>query len=363
MKLLTVLGTRPEVIKMSPLLPLFDQRFSHTLVHTGQHYAYHLDRVFFEELHLRAPDYALEVGSADNLIQTAAMMAKMDPVIKQIRPDLIVVQGDTNSTLAGALSAVKSGVYLAHVEAGCRSFNRDMPEEYNRVLTDHSSDILFAPHRDAVDQLRNEGIPEDSVFPTGNTLIDACLRNVGYSEESKILRRLRVTQGEYVLITIHRSETTDNAFVLKELISTLNSLTDRTAIVFPIHPRTKKAMHLENLKLDPRMEVIDPVGYLDFLKLIKSAKFIMTDSGGIQEEAAGLNVPALVLRDETEWMDFVRAGKNKIVGKKSDEILKEALRLLDEPDELEKMKKAEVHLPADASKKIVDILVSFSHDL
>lgn len=358
-----MLGTRPEIIKMSPLLPLFDQHFSHTLVHTGQHYAYHLDRIFFHELHLRAPDYTLEVGSADNLVQTAAMLANMDPVIKQVNPDLIVVQGDTNSTLAGGLSAVKSGIYLAHVEAGCRSFNRDMPEEYNRVLTDHSSDILFAPHQDAVDQLRNEGIPEDSIFLTGNTLIDACLRNIGYSEESKILKRLRVTPGEYVLITIHRSETTDNAFVLKELITTLNSLTDKVAIVFPIHPRTKKALHLENVMLDPRMEVIDPVGYLDFLKLIKSARFIMTDSGGIQEEAAGLNVPALILRDETEWMDFVRAGKNKIVGKKSDQILEEAVRLLDDPDELEKRKSAKVHLTVDASKKIIDILESFSHDL
>jgi UDP-N-acetylglucosamine 2-epimerase (non-hydrolysing) len=363
MKVLTVLGTRPEIIKMSPLLPLFDQHFTHNLVHTGQHYAYHLDRIFFNELHLRTPDYTLEVGSADNLVQTASMMAKMDPVIKQEKPDLIVVQGDTNSTLAGALAAVKSGVYLAHIEAGCRSFNRDMPEEYNRVLTDHSSHILFAPHQDAVDQLKNEGVPEDSIFLTGNTLIDACMRNVGYSDASKILKRLRIDPGEYILVTIHRSETTDNAFVLKELITTLNSLADRIPIVFPIHPRTKKALHLENLELDPRMEVIDPVGYLDFLKLVKSAKFIMTDSGGIQEEAAGLHIPALILRDETEWMDFVRAGKNRIVGKKSDQILKEAIRLLDDPGELEKMKAAEVHLPVDASKKILDILTAFSHDL
>ncbi len=359
MKIITVLGTRPEIIKMSPLLSLFNKQFKHILVHTGQHYAYHLDRLFFEELDLREPDYALNVGSSDNLSQTTLMLEKMIPILNKERPDMIVVQGDTNSTLAGGLAACKSQINLVHVEAGCRSFNREMPEEYNRIIVDHCSDMLFAPHQDAVENLLKERISKDTIYMTGSTLTDACLRNIKIADKSDILKRLELKENDYIPVTIHRTENTDNITVLKNLILSLCRLSDNTTLVFPIHPRTKKALQLENIHLAKGMKVIDPVGYLDFLRLLSQARFVLTDSGGVQEEAAVLDVPALVLRNETEWMNFVRDGKNKLVGRETDKIVKEANKLIEDEAALRRMKQARTHLPIGAGRKILDLLDAF----
>ncbi len=357
MNVLTVLGTRPEIIKLSPLLPLFDEEFNHTLVHTGQHYAFEMDQVFFEGLQLRDPDETLEVGSDDGLSQTAAIMTGLRTLIDKIRPELVVVQGDTNSTLAGALAAAKSGIRLAHIEAGCRSFNMTMPEEINRTLTDHCADLLFAPDEDAVGHLSREGITPEKVYLTGSTLADACHRNVQFIDKSDILSRLNIKPGGYLLATVHRAENTDDRSALLEIVKGLSELAKIIPVVFPIHPRTSKVMKKWGID-DGGIKVIDPVGYLDFLNLLSNARFALTDSGGVQEEAAAFDVPALILRDETEWMSYVRAGKNKLVGREAESIATTGQRLLEKPDDLEKMRLAHAPIPTGATAEIMRVLLA-----
>jgi UDP-N-acetylglucosamine 2-epimerase (non-hydrolysing) len=358
MKVLTVLGTRPEIIKLSPLLPLLDESFDHKLAHTGQHYSITMDKIFFDGLSLRDPDFTLEVGSVDGLTQTAMIMDRLKPVLDGVKPDLVLVQGDTNSTLAGALAAVKSGIRLAHVEAGCRSFNRRMPEETNRIVADHISDILFAPDKDAVRHLRREGIADDQIFLTGSTLADACRRNLHYVEQSKILAEFSIRPQEYLVATVHRAENTNDEAALKNLVSGLNGLAKMLPVVFPVHPRTRQALTEWQITPSQGLILIEPVGYLDFLNLLSNAKFALTDSGGVQEEAAALDVPALILRDETEWMSYVRAGKNKLAGTESESIKQAGLELLENPRFLEKMKNAKANLPTGASATIIQILRS-----
>lgn len=352
MKILTVLGTRPEIIKLSPLLPLFDTSFEHKLVHTGQHYDFELDRIFFEGLTLRNPDIMLEVGSSDGLTQTAAIMDRLKPVIDAAQPDLIVVQGDTNSTLAGALAAVKSGVKLAHIEAGCRSFNRQMPEELNRVITDRVADILFAPFEDQAENLRKEGVDKERVFVTGSILTDVCFDHFDAIDQSDIQNRVGLKEREYIVVTIHRAENTDDLAILKQLIDSLNRFADDIDIVFPIHPRTRKAVNVSNIKNKPTLKIINPLGYVDFLKLLSGALFVMTDSGGVQEEAAILNVPGLILREETEWINYVKAGKNKLVGRDLNSVLEAAKELLQDTGRLVEMREADAYIPRGASQEI-----------
>jgi UDP-N-acetylglucosamine 2-epimerase len=357
MKLMTVLGTRPEIIKLSSLLPLFDKNFQHTLVHTGQHYSYELDRVFFEELELRNPDFALDVGSSDILTQTAAIMSALAPVIEDIAPDMIVVQGDTNTTMAGALAAAKTRTKLAHVEAGARSFNKDMPEEYNRIVADHVADILFPPFEYERENLLREGLPDKKIVVTGGTLVEACRRMLPKARQSKILERLDLKPGEYVLATIHRAESTNYPSALKGIFSALSALSEKIEIVIPIHPRTAKALKHNGFLLDKRVSVIEPLGYTDFLNILSNAKFAMTDSGGVQEEAPALNVPALVLRSETELVYYIEAGKNKLVGRDKETIVPAALDLLARPEELAKMKQARGYLPDGAADIIIQTLL------
>lgn len=356
MKALTVLGTRPEIIKLAPLVPLLDKEFDHFLTHSGQHYAYEMDRVFFEGLSLREPDETLEVGSLDGLAQTALIMERLKPVLDRINPDLVVVQGDTNSTLAGALAAAKAGVCVAHVEAGCRSFNRLMPEELNRVVADHVSDFLFAPYEDQAANLSREGIDSENIYTTGSTLIDICLDHFDIIDQSDILTRVGAAEQDYVLVTIHRAENTDDMEILSRLIASLNRLSDKIDIVFPIHPRTRKALAANGIEQAKRIRIIDPLGYVDFLRLLKGAQFVMTDSGGIQEEAALFNVPGLILREETEWPNFLRAGKNKLVGRDPETIVATAMELLDDNRLLDRMRGADLDLPRGASLEIARIL-------
>ena len=298
--ILTVLGTRPEIIKLSPLLPLLDTRYRHVLVHTGQHYDHALDGVFFDELRLRAPDYRLEVGSGSHGLQTARMLAALDPILDQVRPDAVVVQGDTNSTLAGALLSSKRHIPVIHLEAGCRSFNRHMPEELNRIMVDHCADLLLAADGGAARNLRAEGLPNGRIHVVGSTAIDACLRSVRFANRSGILQRLDLRSREYLLCTIHRAENTTPA-VLPGLVQAINQLARQQQVVVPLHPRTAAALAAQQLAFDSGVQVIEPLGYLDLLQLLRHATAVLTDSGGVQEGAAARNGPRRIFRQETQW--------------------------------------------------------------
>ena len=312
-KVLTVLGTRPEIIKLSPLIPLLREPFEHVLVHSGQHYSHAMDAVFFRELELPPPDHALAVGSASHGEQTARMLARLEPILLAEKPDMVLVQGDTNTTLAGGLCAAKLDIPVAHLEAGCRSFNRRMPEELNRVVVDHLAALLFAPDQSACDNLRNEGIPEAQIHLIGSSSIDAVRRNQPLSAAAPILDRMELAAGEYLMLTMHRAENTEPQR-LPDILRALGAIAELFPIIFPIHPRTAGAIEQQGLRLAPHIRTCEPLGYLDTLKLAGNACALLTDSGGLQEEAAALGTPALILRNETEWRYLIDAGVHMLVG-------------------------------------------------
>jgi UDP-N-acetylglucosamine 2-epimerase (non-hydrolysing) len=312
-KVLTFLGTRPEIIKLSPMIPLLQEHFAHVLVHSGQHYSAEMDTVFFRELNLPAPDYALAVGSAQHGEQTARMLARLEPILLNERPDLVFVQGDTNTTLAGGLAAAKLGIPVAHLEAGCRSFNRRMPEELNRVVVDHVSTLLLAPDDIARRHLLAEGRTDEQIQVIGSSAIDAVQRNCHFAASSLILERLELVPGSYLALTLHRAENTDPAR-LPGIVRALNEIAYSRTVVFPVHPRTAAALREQELELASGVRTCAPLGYLDMLKLIGHAQAVLTDSGGLQEEAAALGTPALILRNETEWSYLVEAGVHVLVG-------------------------------------------------
>jgi UDP-GlcNAc3NAcA epimerase len=327
MKILTVVGARPQFIKLAPLSKILRENgINEIIVHTGQHYDENMNDLFFKELEIPEPDYNLGIGSGNHGEQTGRMLIEIEKIILKENPDLVIVYGDTNSTLAGALAASKLHIKLAHVEAGLRSFNKRMPEEINRVLTDHISDILFCPTQTAVENLKNEGITK-GVYLVGDVMFDALLHFSKISDiKSNILERLNIKPKEYYLATIHRAENTDNYERLKNILTAFSKMDE--IVVFPIHPRTKKMINyygLDDLIGKGKIKVIDPVGYLDMLKLEKNAKAILTDSGGVQKEAFWLKVPCITLRDETEWVETVNLGWNRIVGSDVKKIL-EAVR-------------------------------------
>ncbi len=326
-KVVTLVGTRPELIKLSPVIPLLMARFDHRLVHSGQHYSYAMDAVFFEELQLPAPDHRLEVGSGSHGEQTAAIMTRFERVLLDERPAAVAVLGDTNTTLGGALAAAKLHVPVAHLEAGCRSFNRRMPEEINRVVADHVCDWCFAPGERERENLRREGIPDERIAVVGSTAIDACLRNAPLAAGRTVLGDLGLSADQYVLLTLHRAENTVPE-VLSGLMRAIHTLAQRWSFVFPLHPRTKEV--LAGLRLDghPNLRLTDPLGYLDMLQLMTHARAVMTDSGGVQEEAAALGVPLLVVRQETEWMYLVEAGAAALVGNTFEAVIEKATPLL-----------------------------------
>lgn len=316
MKIVTVVGARPQFIKAAPLSQaLREAGHCEFLLHTGQHYDHGMSQVFFDELGLPAPDVNLEVHSSSHAEQTGQMLIGIERVLHAEMPDRVLVYGDTNSTLAGALAAVKLHIPLAHVEAGLRSYNREMPEEHNRVLTDHCADLLFCPTQTAVNHLAEEGITQ-GVHLVGDPMYDAVLMFSGRaSERSTILETLGVGKGGYLLTTIHRAYNTDDPRVLEAIFRALAALQE--PIIFPIHPRTRARLQaaglLDELSRTSRIRLIDPVSYLDMLILEQNARLILTDSGGVQKEAYFFSVPCLTLRPETEWVETVKAGWNLLV--------------------------------------------------
>lgn len=292
--------------------------FEVSIVHTGQHYDPALSKALFDDLGLPRPDVNLEVGSASHAAQTAAIIQAFEPVIHELTPDLVVVVGDVNSTVACGLVAVKLGIPLAHVEAGLRSGDRGMPEEINRVVTDSISDLLFVSEPSGVENLRREGVPEGNVFAVGNVMIDTLLRHRQRSRESKVMEFHSLTAGEYAVLTLHRPSNVDRPEKLAAYLDALGEIAQKVRIVFPAHPRTRARLRdfglLAKLEGLPGVELLDPLGYLDFLRLMSDARLLLTDSGGIQEEATILGVPCLTLRSNTERPATVEYGGNRIIG-------------------------------------------------
>jgi UDP-N-acetylglucosamine 2-epimerase len=321
-KVVTVVGARPQFIKAAPVSKaLQDAGHTQFLLHTGQHYDHGMSQVFFEELGLPAPDVNLDVRSGGHGVQTGRMLEGIESVLLTEKPDWVLVYGDTNSTLAGALAAVKIHIPLAHVEAGLRSYNRRMPEEHNRVLTDHCADLLFCPTRTAVENLAREGLTS-GVHEVGDPMYDAVLMfTEKAAKRPSIVNRLGLKKGCYLLITIHRAYNTDDPTALKAILSALQAVNE--TVVFPVHPRTRQKMREYDLEssIPGNLLLIDPVDYLDMLILEQNARMILTDSGGIQKEAFFFAVPCLTLRPETEWVETVQSGWNLLVGIDLEKIL------------------------------------------
>ncbi len=320
MKIINVVGARPNFIKMAPLLEEFkrSERIESVLVHTGQHYDRNMSDVFFHQLNIPKPDYYLAVGSASHAVQTAEIMKAFEPVVLENKPDAVVVVGDVNSTIACGLVAVKLGVKLIHVEAGLRSYDRSMPEEVNRVLTDSISDILFCTEQSAVDNLIHEGVSRERVFLVGNVMIDSLLKNMDKAEDSHILHQLDLTPGKFSVLTLHRPATVDDAVTFSRILDAVEVVHADSPLIFPVHPRTQSRLLCsplgQRIRRLPFCRVIDPLGHFDFLKLIASAQVVLTDSGGIQAETTFLRIPCLTLRPSTEQPVTVQMGSNRITG-------------------------------------------------
>ena len=321
--LFNIVGARPQFVKAAAVLRAIrsTEGLAAGLVHTGQHYDASMSQVFFDELEIAAPDYHLGIGSGSHGAQTGRMLEAIETLLMDKRPDWVFVYGDTNSTLAGALAAAKLHIPVAHVEAGLRSFNRQMPEEINRVLTDHVSDLLFAPTEAAVANLRREGVDASKIHQTGDVMYDVALYYARKAERtrSSIIDTLQVGRGKYVLATVHRAENTDDAGRLRVIIDALRNVADHMPVVFPVHPRTRARIDLHIIRdlAAGRLQIIDPVGYLDMTVLEKHAAAIATDSGGVQKEAYFYDVPCVTLRAETEWVELVHSGWNRLVPPRS----------------------------------------------
>jgi UDP-N-acetylglucosamine 2-epimerase (non-hydrolysing) len=330
LRCICVAGARPNYMKVKPVMDALERHGAEViLVHTGQHYDTAMNDVFFSDLGIRRPDYHLGAGSGSHATQTSRVMTAFEPLAAQLRPDVIVVVGDVNSTMACALVTAKSGALLAHVEAGLRSRDWAMPEEVNRVVTDRVSDYLFAPSADAVVNLRDEGYREDQIHLVGNVMVDTLLANLDRAIASDALSRLGLTPGGYGLVTLHRPANVDDPAVLGLLLSALDHIARACPLVLPAHPRT--AQQLRDSGMSGRVRVIAPAGYLDFVALEASARLVLTDSGGVQEETTALGVPCLTLRDNTERPITVTEGTNQLAGRDPDRIVAAALSVLDDP--------------------------------
>jgi UDP-N-acetylglucosamine 2-epimerase len=323
MKVASIVGARPQFIKAAPLDRELHRDHQHVLIHTGQHYDYAMSAVFFDELGIPEPDYNLGVGSASHGKQTGEMLIGIEETLIREQPHCVVVYGDTNSTLAGALAAAKLHLPLAHVEAGLRSYNRSMPEEINRVLTDHAADLLFCPTETAVGNLAREGITQ-GVYNVGDVMYDALLQSTdAVRRSSRYLDTLDVQGGSYLLVTVHRAGNTDDAEKLTSILEALDEVEE--TVLFPAHPRTRQATDGVGHAPASHVRLLEPVSYLEMLVLEKNARMVLTDSGGVQKEAYFFAVPCVTLREETEWVETVQAGWNTLVGAKKERIL-EAVR-------------------------------------
>ena len=320
MKIVNVVGARPNFMKIAPLMAAYGKHpgIEPLLVHTGQHYDAAMSELFFRQLGIPEPDINLEVGSASHASQTAEIMKAFEPVMLEHRPDVVLVVGDVNSTIACGLVAVKLGARLVHVEAGLRSRDRAMPEEINRVLTDTISDLLFCTEQSGVDNLLAEGVPQDRVFLVGNVMIDTLLKNRAQAEQSTILDQLGLASRAYAPLTLHRPSNVDDPETFGRILDALEVIQRDLPVIFPVHPRTRAV--LKQSPLGSRVEgmsdlrLIDPLGFLDFLKLMSEARLVLTDSGGIQEETTILGVPCLTLRENTERPITIEIGSNRLVG-------------------------------------------------
>ena len=327
MRIAIVLGTRPEIIKLSPIIrELEKQHIDFFILHTGQHYSYNMDKVFFKQLQLPEPKHNLDVGSGPHGKQTGQMLIGIEEILQQENPDIILVEGDTNTVLAGALAATKLGVKVGHVEAGLRSYGRQMPEEINRTLTDHCSDYLFAPTEKSTKTLLQEGIDKKRIFTVGNTIVDAVIQNLKITQtKSKIIETLNIKAENYMLATSHRQENVDDKIRFKGIIKGLQQVQKHfnMPIIYPIHPRAKK--QLKTFDMDTKsLTLTAPLDYLEFLNLESKAKLVLTDSGGVQEETCILGVPCITLRDNTERPETIDVGANKLAGTNPNKILNAA---------------------------------------
>lgn len=333
-KIAIILGTRPEIIKMSPIIRACEALgVDYFILHTGQHYSYEMDRAFFEELELPEPKYNLDVGSGTHADQTGRIMAGIESVLMEEKPEIVLVQGDTNTVLAGALAAAKLQIKVGHVEAGLRSFDRTMPEEINRVVADHLSYHLFAPTETARQNLLLEGVEDTRICVTGNTIVDAVFQNRELSKKkATILEDLGLKPGEYFLITSHRQENVDSPGTLRSIITGLEAIHREYSrpIIFPMHPRTQKMVEQFAIPLDG-ITVIEPVGFLDFLQLESNACLVLTDSGGVQEETCILGVPCVTLRGNTERPETIEVGSNVLAGTGAGEVLASVRQMLSRP--------------------------------
>lgn len=335
MKIITIAGARPNFMKVAPIFAELRQRpdWKPMLVHTGQHYDAAMSGIFFKDLGLPEPDVFLGVGSGSHATQTAAVMTAVEPVLLEQRPDLLLVVGDVNSTLACTLVASKLGVAVAHVEAGLRSFDRRMPEEVNRVVTDALADFLFATEPSAVENLEREGVDPGKVYLVGNVMIDSLIRFQREAERSFILERYRLRPGQYGLVTLHRPSNVDERHSLTQIAEALQAVGTQLPLVFPIHPRTRERLDAfglyARLRALENLHMIEPAGYFDFLKLMRNAKLVITDSGGIQEETTFLRVPCLTLRENTERPITLSQGTNRLVRVQAEAILTAVAEVLD----------------------------------
>lgn len=364
MKIILLAGARPNFMKIAPVIRAMgrynsvhsESVFQPVLVHSGQHYDYEMSRVFFEDLEIPEPDVHLNVGSGTHAGQTAGVMVEFEKALLDEKPGMVVVVGDVNSTLAGAIAAVKLHIPVAHIEAGVRSGDRSMPEEINRLLTDMISDYLFTPSAEASGNLKREGVPESRIFAVGNVMVDSLLFNKPKAERSGVLGELGLKAGAYSLLTLHRAANVDDRETLGKIAGAVSRIARDIPVVFPAHPRTRKnieAFGMEGAFGNERIIFIKPQGYIRFLSLLMGARFVMTDSGGVEPETTVLGVPCLTLMDSTAWQETVTHGTNVLVGISAERIIEEARKIMDGRN---KDRKIPPLWDGKAAERIVDVL-------
>ncbi|MBI3036861.1 UDP-N-acetylglucosamine 2-epimerase (non-hydrolyzing) [Candidatus Woesearchaeota archaeon] len=360
-KVVTIFGIRSDIIKMSPVFPILDKHFNHIMVHSNQHYDYNMDQVFFKDLHLREPDYNLGARSGTHAQQVSNIMLGFEKVLLDEKPDAVVVQGDTNTTMAGAIVASKLNLPLFHIEGGCRGFAKNEPEEINRKVSDQLSDLIFAPDKESVENLKREGFEPQRVYLSGNTSYDVCMRNAKYAN-GDALGKFGVRKGSFAAATIHRSQNTASKERLGNILAAIEEISSFCPVVFPVHPRTQAAAKRFGLSFGKLTKAIEPIGYLEFLGLMRNAKMIITDSASIQEEAVFLNVPCLVAYNETPWMPYVNSGKNKLVGWEKSNIVAAARNLFYDGKYYDHIRSIPFDRYPNTSEKIAKKILSWLED-